>query len=515
MFDQNDVTIPNTIQIKKIASEDLGNPLKYRVFLQGVATNPNNNVPAIITITAKKDDAPVWSRTRTIGPGNASADQTNNWVIEEFITTNELLITEDVQLFIEADIAGVSLDSLEIHFSTNFVSGESLPDVMRTPTYDVNKLGKVDNAQSAESVEEIATTNPSLALLSSLKTGALITDRIYTIEMQGTLTANDMQWSPAGDATIFDIFEADGVTNAQGDEYITFPNISARFDGTKLIIVSLDKIVEDIEARVTVNESDIATKLDKIQRAILGGGTLINSTFPINQREVSGTVVLSAGEYGHDRWRAGSGGCTYTFATSLNVTTITISAGTLEQEIEGVNLQSDDYILHWSGTAQGQIDSGGFAVSPVTETLVGGVNSIVEFNTGTLIIPKLEIGTVATEFIPKTVAEELDECQYYFSKGIDGALGVQKNNTTVTLQMRFVRQMRIPPTVIFKNNFTIFVVGVANALTNGTGTGISVTTNAIFIDAQTHNDIGLNNSVTVTTQVDSTSGNAYWYDSEL
>ena len=87
---------------------------------------------------------------------------------------------------------------------------------------------------------------------------------------------------------------------------------------------------------------------------------IINGTFGINQRVVSGTVTLTAGIYGHDRFKAGASGCTYTFATSANITTLTITAGSLIQVIEGVNLESATYTLSFSGTAQGKIGGGFF-----------------------------------------------------------------------------------------------------------------------------------------------------------
>ncbi|MFN5350882.1 MAG: hypothetical protein ACK5A0_15345, partial [Polaromonas sp.] len=73
-----------------------------------------------------------------------------------------------------------------------------------------------------------------------------------------------------------------------------------------------------------------------LQSALINGGSpsgfknrIINGQLNINQRGVSGTVTLAAGAYGHDRFKAGASGCTYTFATSANVTTLTITAGTL------------------------------------------------------------------------------------------------------------------------------------------------------------------------------------------
>ncbi|QIM48997.1 hypothetical protein G9Q38_07285 [Pusillimonas sp. DMV24BSW_D] len=140
--------------------------------------------------------------------------------------------------------------------------------------------------------------------------------------------------------------------------------------------------------------------------ASLNGGQLagfrnkiINGNPVINQRGVSGTVTLAAGEYGHDRWKAGSGGCTYTFNTVENITTITISSGTLMQIIEGVNLMSGQHVLSWQGTAQGRVDSGSYGNSgEVLGTAVGGTNQAVEFSTGTLSLVQYESGTVPTLF---------------------------------------------------------------------------------------------------------------------
>lgn len=140
---------------------------------------------------------------------------------------------------------------------------------------------------------------------------------------------------------------------------------------------------------------------------------LINSNFSINQRAVSGTVTLAAGVYGHDRWRAGAGGCTYTFATALNITTLTITAGTLQQVIEGVNLQSGAHKLSWTGTAQGRVDSGSYGATGVTGTAVGGTNQTVEFGTGTLSLVQYEFGLVVTLFEQRLIGMELSLCFRY------------------------------------------------------------------------------------------------------
>lgn len=143
---------------------------------------------------------------------------------------------------------------------------------------------------------------------------------------------------------------------------------------------------------------------------------IINGNFGINQRGVSGTVTLGAGVYGHDRWKAGASGCTYTFATANNVTTITITAGSLMQVIEGLNLFSGTHILSWSGTAQGRVDSGSYGGSGVLGTAVGGTNQTIEFGTGTVSKVQYEQGNVATPFEHRPYGLELALCLRYYEQ---------------------------------------------------------------------------------------------------
>lgn len=188
---------------------------------------------------------------------------------------------------------------------------------------------------------------------------------------------------------------------------------------------------------------------------------LINGNFAINQGGVSGTVTLAAGAYGHDQWKAGSGGCTYTFATVAGVTTLTISSGTLVQPIEGSSLATGTYTLSWGGTAQGRIGAGTFSTSGVTGSVTGGTDLNIEFGTGTLSKPQLEAGTNATPFDLRPVAYELALCQrYYETSGGQYAYTNPGDNGVVGqyLTIMFSVPKRVFPTVtrsIVSGNVTV------------------------------------------------------------
>jgi hypothetical protein len=159
-----------------------------------------------------------------------------------------------------------------------------------------------------------------------------------------------------------------------------------------------------------------------VQMASLNGGQLaglrnriINGNFSVNQRTYVSGAAVGTGLYGHDRWKMAASGDTYTYATALNVTTVTIPASkVLQQVIEGANLESGTYCLSWSGTAQGKIGGGSYGASGVTGSIIGGTNTTIEFGPGTVSKVQLELGTVATPFEQRPPGLELALCQRYF-----------------------------------------------------------------------------------------------------
>lgn len=183
---------------------------------------------------------------------------------------------------------------------------------------------------------------------------------------------------------------------------------------------------------------------------------VINGNFTVNQDAVSGTVVLAAGAYGHDQWKAGSSGCTYTFATSAGVTTLTITAGSLIQPLEGVDLQTDTYTLSWVGTAQGKVGAGGYGASGQTAAVTGGVDLNLEFGTGTLSLVQFELGETPTPFEHRPLTFEALLCyRHYVVLSPDevnklGAIGRKYSNNQdyLNVAVQWPTRMRVSPTLV-------------------------------------------------------------------
>jgi len=192
---------------------------------------------------------------------------------------------------------------------------------------------------------------------------------------------------------------------------------------------------------------------------------LIDAGFIINQRGYASGTPLSAGVYAHDRWKAGASGCTYTFTQgSLGVPiTITITAGSLQQIIEGCNMgEGGTYILSWTGTAQARINGGSYSASPlIVSGITAGANTTIEFGTGTVLQPQLEKGSTATSFDYRPYGTELALCQRYYqfvdsvsTGGSGSGFAMQRyadNTNTYANVLSFIQTMRASPTITFEN----------------------------------------------------------------
>jgi hypothetical protein len=183
---------------------------------------------------------------------------------------------------------------------------------------------------------------------------------------------------------------------------------------------------------------------------------LRNPSFLINQRNISGTVTLAAGAYGHDGVKGGASGATYSFATSGIDTILTIAAGSLILPIESAMIEGGAYTLSQAGTAQARVwqgtgysGSGSYAACPQTVTGLGAATQTnVEFATGTVLRPQFEPASVATAFERRPPGVELALCQrYYEILAGGGHFNATSGAPYFGVSLRFAVEKRAAPTV--------------------------------------------------------------------
>ncbi len=179
-----------------------------------------------------------------------------------------------------------------------------------------------------------------------------------------------------------------------------------------------------------------------------------NSGFTINQRSYASGTALAAGTYGLDRWKAGASGCTLTFTASPASTVVTITAGTLQQVIEGLSQINSSYTLSWIGSATGRINAGAYTASPITFTGAPNTNVTIEFQGGTLGQVLLQLGTQATLWQPQPPMIELARCQrfYQYCYANYSAAGVSGTAFTASTTFMFRVEMRAAPTITIISN---------------------------------------------------------------
>ena len=211
---------------------------------------------------------------------------------------------------------------------------------------------------------------------------------------------------------------------------------------------------------------------------MMGKNKIINGDFKVNQKAFTSPLTLVAGVpstgagYGHDMWRGGASGCTYSFTNAnLGLSSVaTITAGSLITAVESVNIDATTYVLSWTGTAvarigvNGAAPSGNFAASPiyVTTAVIGtqtsvefamsgslGGSSIVNTGTGTLSLVQMEEGVYKTTFERKLYDQVLRECQrylpYWNSQAMFG-FGTALNGGTGVVLLPYFVPPRVYPT---------------------------------------------------------------------
>lgn len=170
---------------------------------------------------------------------------------------------------------------------------------------------------------------------------------------------------------------------------------------------------------------------------------VINGCFNIVQRALNSMQIgyssnLPLGTYTEfDRWKAGTANTTVTLVGGPHAVdysyityphTITITAGTIRQILERINMPAGTYYVTWSGTAQGRVSagtgagSGAYAASGFSFVASGTSDYSLEFNTGTLTNVQVERGAI-TPFEFRNPILELELCRRYFWAGQELELG--------------------------------------------------------------------------------------------
>jgi hypothetical protein len=194
---------------------------------------------------------------------------------------------------------------------------------------------------------------------------------------------------------------------------------------------------------------------------------LINGDFRINQRAYGSGSALSTSDgatpvgfgYSFDRWKATTSGTFLNFASAPNGQQIIISAnGSIAQVVERQNIAAGTHTLSWIGSATGRVYNVGatapaYAASPVTVSLDGTANVIVEFTAvtspQTLNLVQLEQGGRQTSFEYRPIGTELALCQRYYWRNTPGlafgAIGMGFADTTSIVDIMLINpvQMRV------------------------------------------------------------------------
>lgn len=205
---------------------------------------------------------------------------------------------------------------------------------------------------------------------------------------------------------------------------------------------------------------------------------LVNSEFLINQRAFSGGA-LAAGSYGHDRWGAYNGGANYSVSGGV----VTLASGTLCQVIESAALAGQQVTVSvedptgpltvtlGTGTSSSSVTgtiaagSGRRGVTLVVPSAVTGDLNVRLSGAVSFKRPKVEVGGVATAWLPVPLRETQAACyRYYYqlagadSAGAAFAPGGSSNNS-LTMKAPIPVRMRAVPAVSTNLTYSSYVAG--------------------------------------------------------
>lgn len=301
------------------------------------------------------------------------------------------------------------------------------------------------------------------------------TTSAFSINKEGSYGVN---FGYSNGATIGSAFTGGYIRIIPGDHFAIFTGSTNKgldidASGNVLLPVTAPNGLATLDASGKVQSTQLPSYLTTSYR-----NKLRNATFSLNQRAVSGTVFLGAGQYGHDGVKGGASAATYTFATSGLDTTITVVAGSLIMPVEAGMIEGGVYTFSQAGTAQcrvwqgtGSTGSGSYAAAPfATASLTANTQTNVECSTGTILRPQFELGGSATAFerrLPSTEAGlnyRYFQRYYYSTNGSVGITAYQAASSYVTATFAFQPMASTP---------TYAAIGIWTS-SNASSTGASV-----------------------------------------
>lgn len=262
----------------------------------------------------------------------------------------------------------------------------------------------------------------------------------------------------------------------------------------------------DLTDLTSQGRSMIAASTPAGGRAVIGAtgpeqsgfrNLIINGDFRVNERAFAGGA-LSAGVYGHDRWKADTGGANYSVSGGV----ATISSGTIVQPIEGASIATGTHVISWQGTATCTVD-GVAKTSGQSFSLTAGTNCIVKFTGGTVSKVQVEPGDVPTAFEMRPIDLEKMLCERFYQRFGNSLYStiVGHGFASTTLVVVGAIPLRRPMAQIPTTIATSFVATV----TAQTATGIAATTGiAVTASTSDYSTFG----ITVTTSGSYTVGEA-------
>lgn len=217
-----------------------------------------------------------------------------------------------------------------------------------------------------------------------------------------------------------------------------------------------------------------ATWMNEMESGIEQGASrinqnqLINAYFlsPVNQR--GATSYNAVNQYGIDRWMLYGASPSVT----INSSGVVVTGGSIVQYVENLAAFEGTTFTLSAQQSGGDVQSitGVLSTSTVSssgsydmEFYISGENVFVRLGIGTWEWAKLEVGPYASEFSPRSYAEELQDClRYFYNQDAEYSMivGQKDSNGFCSVAIFFPTPMRTAPTVslsggtLFTSNFT-------------------------------------------------------------